>query len=157
MTTYDRRGQFPQRGRAYPSSAVGLPQGYLEKGYFDTNGNALPEVIQKWPEELARVLHGEGLTSTQLRRFFNRARNLESQAKAGQPFDRLKEEILSLKVLAAAAVGRKAAPELFKQFMDKNIELAVKSPEGFKRGFMMHFQSVVAYVKYLEAKEPKRR
>ena len=159
MTTYPRGGQPPpQRGKTYPPSVPGLPQGYLEKGYFDAKGNLLPEVIQKWPEELAQLLHQEGLTATQLRRFFNRARNLESQSGAGKPFDRLKEEILSLKVLVTAAVGRKVAPELLKQFMDKNVELAIKSPDSFKRGFMTHFQSVVAYVKYLESKQqPKRR
>ncbi len=124
-----------------------LPRGYLERGYFDKDGNVLPEVIQEWPEQLARTFLREGLKSTQLRRFFNRARAIEQQAL---PFERLKEDILSLKPIVAASVGRRTAPDIFKMFIDKNIDLAVNSPESYGRGFLTHFQSVVAYVKYYE-------
>jgi CRISPR type III-A-associated protein Csm2 len=150
MTQYrQQQGRYPPgREQRLPS----LPARYLQAGYFDDKGNVLPEAIQQWPEELAQTLRRTGLTSTQMRRFFNRAREIERQLDANQPFDRLKEQILALKPIAAASVGKGNTPELFKNFMDKNVYLAVRSPEAFKRGFLPHFQSVVAYLKYFEKK-----
>jgi CRISPR type III-A-associated protein Csm2 len=145
MTQYRQpRGRYPP-GQEQRQPL--LPRGYLERGYFDKEGNVLPEVIQEWPEQLARTLLREGLKSTQLRRFFNRARAIEQQ---NLPFERLREEIISLKPIAAASVGRKTAPDIFKVFIDRNVDLAINSLESFSRGFLTHFQSVVAYVKYYE-------
>lgn len=143
-----------------PRSRMSLDLEYWKAtSYFDSKGNLLPDMIQKWPEQLANDFRHQQtkLTSTQLRRFFNRARNLEREYKARkQEFDRLKEDILIMKVLAAAAVGRKTAPELFKRFIDKNVALAVESEYAFTRGFLTHLQSVVAYLKYFEEKEKGR-
>ncbi len=144
MQRREQRDRYPPRTeRRQPS----LPPGYLQGGYFDKEGNVLPEVIQEWPEQLARTFLREGLKSTQLRRFFNRARAIEQQAL---PFERRKEDILSLKPIVAASVGRETAPDIFKVFIDRNVHLAINSPESFSRGFLAHFQSVVAYLKYYE-------
>lgn len=150
MTQYRQpRGRYPTgTERERPS----LPAGYLQGGYFGDKGHLLPEVVQQWPQQLAQSFKQTGLTSTQMRRFFNRARGIERQLDANQPFDRLKEQILALKPIAAASVGKGNAPELFKTFIDKNVDLAVMSEEAFKRGFLTHFQSVVAYIKYFEKK-----
>ena len=145
MTQYQRkRGSSPlQKDSNQPS----LPAGYLKDGYFDKDDNLLPQVIQDWPETLAKTFVREKMTSTQLRRFFNRVRAIEQQ---NLPFVRLKEDILSIKPIAAASVGRETAPPIFKEFIDKNVHLAIESPDSFKRGFLTHFQSVVAYLKYYE-------
>ena len=164
MTFQHDRQRFPPRTGGFPPSrdptrqAPSLDPNYLKDGYFDQKRNLLPEVIQKWPEERAKALRREQpkLTSTQLRRFFNRARILERQLKSGKPFDRLKEEILNLKVIAVAAAGRGTAPELFKQIMERNVELAVQSEDAFMRGFLTHMQSLVAYLKYEEEREKRR-
>ncbi len=163
----DRRGYQPQHGPVPPRSfpprqrpPARLPEGYLQKGYFDSKGNLWPEVVQQWPEELAGTFKGSGLASTQLRRFFNRARTLEMQLDSGtKGFDRLKEDLLILKTLAAASVGKRNAPELFKTFMDKNVDIAVKFPDemAFKRGFLTHLQSLIAYLKYYETKKGGNR
>lgn len=144
----DRRGaQFQREARQPPQ----LPRGYLERGYFNSNDNLWPELIVQWPQEIARIFKNQGLTSNQLRRFFNRARALEKELGA-KTFDRLKEDIQTLKPIAAASVGRKTAPEIFKQFIDKNVDLLIRTsdPASFTRGFLTHFQSVVAYLKYYE-------
>lgn len=147
MTQYRQpRGRYPP-GQEQRQPL--LPRGYLEKGYFDKEGNVLPEVIQQWPQQVAQTFlrANPKLASTQLRRFFNRARAIEQQ---NLPFERLREEIISLKPIAAASVGRKTAPDIFKVFIDRNVDLAVNSLDSFSRGFLTHFQSVVAYVKYYE-------
>lgn len=147
--TYGRQGDNPRQG---PSQ---LPQGYLAKGYFDEKGNVLPEVINKWPLELAKAfLEGRPkLNTAQLRRFYNKVRHIKERLDAKQPFDSLKEQIYALGPLAAAAIGRETAPPLFKEFIDSNITQAVKSEAHFARGFILHFQGIVAYAKYLESKQ----
>ena len=151
MTQYKtKRDSYPPRK---DSSQPSLPAGYLKDGYFDKDRNLLPQVIQDWPEMLAKTFAGEKLTSTQLRRFFNRVRAIEQQ---NLPFARLKEDILSIKPIAAASVGREVAPLIFKEFIDKNVHLAVESLDSFKRGFLTHFQSVVAYLKYYEYEQASK-
>lgn len=142
--TSSQGGNSPPRGDAFPSP---FPHGYLQSGYFDKDNNVLPEVIQQWPEHLAQTFNRQGLTSTQVRRFFNRARAIDQQNLL---FERKKEDILNLKPIVAASVGRGNAPPMFKEFIDKNVHLAVMSEESFRRGFLIHFQSVVAYLKYYE-------
>lgn len=145
------RGGGP-RERDYRPPPPGLPAGYLANGYFDENGNVLPEIIQTWPPQLAQLFSrgSPKLNTAQLRRFYNKVCDIKQRLDSGQSFDSLKEQIYSLGPLAAAAVGRGTAPQLFKDFIDRNVQLAVKSDGHFRRGFRTHFESIVAYVKYLE-------
>lgn len=131
-----------------------LPHNYLANGYFDEKGNLLPEVIQDWPVQLAKIFlqSQPKLNTAQLRRFYNKVTHIKQRLDSGQSFDNLKEEIYSLGYLSAAAVGRGNAPEIFKDFMERNIKYAVQSPDHFRRGFKTHFESIVAYVKYQEEK-----
>jgi len=152
----DRRfggGRPPGPGDTRPP-APRIP-GEEAKSYFDEKGNVLPQVIQEWPMKLARGFKNGGLSSTQLRRFFNKARGIEQKLKSGKDFDRLKEEILTLKPLAAASVGKKNAPESFNRFMEINVQKAIESKEAFTRGFLIHFQSIVAYTKYFEEQDKR--
>lgn len=151
MTRYRQPSQSypPRREREQPA----LPAHYLESGYLDKRENVLPEVIQDWPKQIAQTFRRGGLSSTQLRRFFNKVRAIEGKWKAKPEkgnWDRLKEEILALKPLAAVAVGKRNAPDIFNTFMELNVGQAVKSPDAFLRGFVIHFQSIVAYTKYFE-------
>jgi hypothetical protein len=57
--------------------------------------------------------------------------------------------------MAANYVGRgsnrweREGREVFKQFIDRNVALAIAGREkGFKQGFVPHFESVVAYYAY---------
>ncbi|RLC96209.1 MAG: type III-A CRISPR-associated protein Csm2 [Chloroflexi bacterium] len=150
----ERDRQDP-RGNRPP--AAGLPEGYLRNGYFDAKGNVLPEVIQAWPMELAKTFLEvkPKLNTAQLRRFYAKVRDIEHRLDMDDDkelFQSLKEQIYSLGPIAAAAVGRQNAPQQFKQFIDLNIPHAVRSVKHFKRGFVTHFQSIVAYVRYLEPK-----
>jgi len=137
-------------GPPYDHAPSRLPEGYLANGYFDDKGNVRPEVIQTWPPALARTFTEATpkLNTAQLRRFYNKVCNINQRLDANQPFDELKEQIYSLGALVAASVGRKTAPQVFKDFVDMNIPHAVRSEKHFRRGFLIHFQSVVAYAKY---------
>jgi len=143
----------PQPPTHRPAPAPSLPEGYLKRGYFDAEGNLWPEVVIDWPMDLAGKLKQASMSSSQFRRFFNRARFLEDRYRSHAiGFGRVKEELRILQSLAAASVGRKNAPPLFLEMFETNVNVTVASSteEAFCRGFMTHMQSVVAYLKYNE-------
>jgi CRISPR type III-A-associated protein Csm2 len=125
----------------------------LQGGYFDEKGNLRPEMITKTAIEVAHAIGGpqhreRAIKAAQLRRFFAKARYIEQRLDAGQPFASLKSEILVLQPMAADSVRKKRAPDEFKEFIDRNTSLAVTNEESFRKGFVQHFQSVVAYHGY---------
>lgn len=155
MTTTGRPGPFPER-REPPRREEpprGLPRDYLEKGYLDSEGNLRPELITQTAIEVAHAIGGpqhreRAIKAAQLRRFFAKARFIEQKLDAGQPFSALKSEILALQPMAADSVRKKSAPDEFKEFIERNTNLAVADEKSFTKGFIQHFQSVVAYHGY---------
>ncbi|VUZ84399.1 hypothetical protein MELA_00770, partial [Candidatus Methylomirabilis lanthanidiphila] len=144
---------------AGPPRPPGLPDGYLNRGYFDEKGNIFHDLVTTKPEEIAKGLGAGGVTSTQLRRFYTKAKAVEQRVDSGESFDSVVGRILELKQHAANAVGRaqgrdeQAGLELLKKFIDRNVDLAVKGKEAFRKGFLLHFQGVVAYFKYYDLKK----
>lgn len=153
MTYQHGRQQFPTRGGAPPpgrgttQQPSGLPPNYLKNGYFDEKGNILPEVIIEWPKDIATKLVNASpeMKSAQLRNFFGEARHIESQLSAGQTFAALQGRILQLNSYAASAQTRGNAPPLFKQFIEHNVRWAAQDKKSFLKGFIPHFECVVAY------------
>lgn len=154
MTYQHGRQQFPLKGGGGPpkkgatEQPAGLPKDYLKNGYFDGNGNILPEAVIEWPREIAEKLASARpeMKSSQLRNFFNEARRIEGQLKAGQNFSALRGRILQFDPYAQSAVTRGHAPSLFKQFINENvIKWASKDEKSFLKGFITHFECVVAY------------
>ena len=137
--------------------APGLPSDYLRGGYFDEEGNLRPEVVLDWAKNIAGLLLRGGMKSTQLRNFFGTARLIERRFLSGATIEQIRAEIAGLNTHAAYAVGRKSegrqtlAPTVFKEFMEKNTQLAMKSRDAYVEGFMKHFEAVVAYHTWLES------
>jgi CRISPR type III-A-associated protein Csm2 len=134
--------------------ATGLPTGYLSHGYFNERDFVHGELVTSMAEEVAKRLGVGGITSTQLRRFYSKAKTVEQRLDANEPFEGVVPSILELKQHAANTVGRaqgrdaQAGLELLKQFIDRNVDLAVRSEKAFRKAFLLHFQGVVAYFKY---------
>lgn len=139
-----RGGEAPQ-ARSLTQQRLGLPPNYLKNGYFDQNGNPLPEIIIEWPQHIAAQLDSARMAPSQLRNFFSEVRRIEGQLSAGQNFEALRGRILQLDAYAANAVKKDNAPLLFKQFIEQNSKWAAKDKKSFLKGFMPHFESVVAY------------
>jgi CRISPR type III-A-associated protein Csm2 len=97
---------------------------------------------------VAKVLGNQGMKSHQLRRFFNKARGIESKLDREKDFEAIKEDIYGFKRDVAYQVGRGMVPEDFQRFIDRNVELAVQDEASFRRGFLQHFESVLAYFVY---------
>jgi CRISPR type III-A-associated protein Csm2 len=148
----NQRGRFPQQRDQAP---VTLPPGYLEKGYFDKE-HIRPELITTLAESVAFSLGKSGVTAAQIQRFFRQARAIERQFDNTRDFLSILPDLLKLKASAANYAGKgnnlweRENREVFKQFIDRNIALATKEENGrsFKKGFIPHFESVVAYYKY---------
>jgi CRISPR/Cas system CSM-associated protein Csm2 small subunit len=124
-----------------------LPANYLKNGYFDDKGNILAEVIIDWPRDIATKLADARpeMKAAQLRNFFNEARHIESQLSAGKDFASLRGRILQLDSYAASAQTRRNAPPLFKEFIEQNVKWAARDEKSFLKGFIPHFECVVAY------------
>jgi len=111
-------------------------------------------LITSTAEEIAKRLGIGGVTTNQLRRFYTKAKAAEQRLKAGEPFSSVTASILELKQHAANAVGRaqgrneEAGLKLLKQFIDRNVEQATENEKAFLKGFLPHFQGVIAYFKF---------
>jgi CRISPR type III-A-associated protein Csm2 len=153
-----RDQQKSQPTASHPSSRSGLPKDYTKHGYFDSQGVLRPEMVVEYAESVAKALGKAGMTSNQLRRFFNKARLVEQRLDSGASWDSQKSELLTLKPLAANIVGRASSRrereqmEVFRTFIEENVDWAVASEKSFRKGFLVHFQSVIAYFKYYNLK-----
>jgi len=138
-------------GRArQPTSRLGAD--YLEGGYFlDAEKTKLrPEIIDSSAIDAAKVLGSAQppMTAHQLRRFYRKARAIESKLDRTQDFQLVLADIYTMKRDAADAVARKVVSEEFQRFMERNVELAASDESSFRKGFIQHFQSVLAYFGY---------
>ena len=61
---------------------------------------------------------------------------------------RLQRSIGACAEKTCTAIGRRVVPEEFQQFINRNVELAVEDEQSFRRGFLQHFESVLAYFVY---------
>ena len=135
---------------------TGLPRDYLKHGYFQSPGVLWDALIVEHPRDIARALHAQGLSAGTLRRFFGMARRAEARLDLGRRQAEQPEEtakrwaevrplILELKPLAHDAWERKVAPELFRDFIDRNVEAAIENETAVRKGFLPHFQYVCAF------------
>lgn len=141
-TSYQRRDDVRTTFRFDPN--------YLKNGYFgDADRTKLrPEVLDSLAEQVALALGRAGMTSHQLRLFFNKMRAIEGRLDRGESFDVVVDRIRAFNRDVVYQVGRGVAPQEFKQFIERNVELATLDRSSFERGFIEHFQSVLAYFVY---------
>jgi len=148
------------RGPRAASLETGWPKGYLEGGYFETVGGekqVKPAVVDEWADAVAQILESGKMKAHQLRRFFNKARAIERKLDREASFARVVTDIHTFKRDAAYAVSRQVAPTEFKECIDRNVGFAVQDEDSFRRGFLEHFQSIVAYFTYYSWKREQFR
>ena len=124
---------------------------YLADGYFEEKvGKSYlrVEILDTLAMDVAKVLGNQGMKPYQLRRFFNKARGIESKLERVKDFEAIKADIYGFKRDVAYQVGRKVVSEEFQQFINRNVELAVQDKDSFRQGFMQHFESILAYFVY---------
>jgi len=152
----DNRGGYSGRDSGARRPPVrNLPAGYLEEGYLEkTQKNnvviqedLLLEHAESIGKSLAQGRGSDTLKYSQLRKFYDYAVNCDNKLKLCNDFELVKRDILKLSEFANYANSRKNIPEVFRMFIQKNIE-TIKTENDFRKGFLEHFQAVVAYYKY---------
>ncbi len=125
-----------------------FPQGYPK--YFGPDGHTRVELLLKEAEDLAACFKRERLKRHQLRAFYDHAKRQLQRLQCGASFGAVHPEIAKLKAFAADRARRaeNALPSPFKRFIDLNVD-AVKDRISFEKGFMPHFEAVVAYCAYI--------
>ncbi len=121
-----------------------FPAGYPR--YFTPEGYTRVELITTEAENLAARFESDKLKRHQLRSFYDHAKRQLQRLVYGAPFGEVRSEIARLKAFAADRAGRadNALPSSFKIFIDRNVD-AVNDQASFQKGFMRHFEAVVAY------------
>jgi CspA family cold shock protein len=125
---------------------------YLAEGYFEDEEKKVlrPEVLDELAIDVAKVLGtaSPAMPMNQLRRFFNKARAIEAKLDRGASFREVQADIVGFKRDAAYQVGRGLVPRAFQAFISRNVALAVEDEHSFSKGFLPHFESVMAYFVY---------
>jgi CRISPR type III-A-associated protein Csm2 len=121
-----------------------FPAGYPQ--YFTPDGHTRVALVTAEAEKVAAQFESDKLKRHQLRSFYDHAKRQLQRLKYGATFAEIHPEIARLKAFAAdrAARSDNAVPPSFKRFIDLNVD-AVKDEASFKKGFMPHFEAVVAY------------
>ena len=128
----------------------------LPSVYFSTDGEDRRYlqgefVARKTIDPLARQLDmaRPGLTSGQLRRFFNHCRQIEHRLQTEREiWEQVSASFQALSYHAQYARSAGKIPEEFRRFIDDNIQRVVedRSPhEAFLHGFMPHFEALVGF------------
>lgn len=147
------------------SDIVKFDEAYLEDGYFDNTGNIRTKLIDEKAQEIVESFADKYSKSlikyTQMRKFFQHARQAQRIYEALSYEDRqtekaiveLKNRIIKLKEMASYAKGRGQIPDNFLEFISTNVKTIKKAktsniPAEIIKGFIPHFEAVVAYFKY---------
>lgn len=127
-----------------------LPDDYLSKGYFKERDVLYEELVADMADTIVRSF--KGLKNNQLRRFYQHIRNAENRLKMVGDWQSVNVDVKKLKAFAAEAKGKGKIPDSFFQFIAKNID-CVKDEKTFTKGFLPHFEAVVAYFTYYNPKD----
>jgi CRISPR-associated protein Csm2 len=122
----------------------------IEK-FIDKGLKNLPaENLIKWAEEMGKFLVDKGLKTTQIRKFLDSVRKLDTSFKKGQEFN--SESVILLKPKLAYAAGRQSSVKPLMNVLEPAITAAQESYESFKK-LLIFIESIVAYHKFHEGKD----
>jgi CRISPR type III-A-associated protein Csm2 len=136
-----------------PSKPIGPPQrqqrGSFPEGYpdyFDAEGVLKAEYVTSLAEGIAQELGNARpkMTMHQLRGFYGHVKRQESAVENGRRFREVLPEISKLKPIASERASKDKIPRYFKDFIDLNVDKSTDD-KAFLKGFVEHFQAVVAY------------
>jgi CxxC-x17-CxxC domain-containing protein len=140
---HQRQGRKPSPGGA--RSKPQLPEGYLQLGYFDREGHLRKEILIDEARAVAEVLVQADLAAVKLQSLYNRVRILRDRLNQSGNFVALNSAIHSLLIDAVDSTGRGVTPNVFLQFVERNVERAAVDAASFKEGFVEHLRAVRAW------------
>ncbi|MGO9264668.1 MAG: type III-A CRISPR-associated protein Csm2 [Candidatus Binataceae bacterium] len=120
-----------------------FPPGYPQ--YFTKEGHTRVEVVKEEAERTAEQFARDKLTRHQLRAFYGHSKKQLQRLQYGTPFAEVHFEVARLKAFAADRAARaNPIPPSFKEFIERNVD-AIRDEKSFEKGFIPHFEAVVAY------------
>jgi CRISPR type III-A-associated protein Csm2 len=140
---------YGNRRQGQGDSSKGLPQGYLQGGYFESDGHIKEALLTTAADSIGKSF-GQGypkMTTGQLRRFYGHAKTAEKGYQFTADEKKLVLDIKALESVVAEAQGKKKVPREFYQFIKKNTD-TIKDGKDVLKGFLPHFQAVVAFFTY---------
>ena len=148
-------GGQQQRGRrslgSQPMSKE-IPE--FPTSYFVTDGDnrhldtvfVSKKGVDPLAEHLARAR--PGLTTGQIRRFFNHCRVIERRLDNGETWGQVASGFEMLSAHAQYATSAQKIPQDFQKFIDSNVKRVMNSDDqlsAFRDGFMKHFEALLAF------------
>lgn len=131
-----------------------LPKGYLNDGYFDANDCLHEALLTEVADKIALSFSTANpkLKNHQLRRFYHHVRSAENKLNMTHDWSCVNVDVKKLKSFVAEAKGKQKVPEVFYEFINRNID-NIKDEKSFRHGFLEHFQAVIAYFTYYNPKD----
>jgi len=123
-----------------------LPKDYLKGGYFNGEGYLKEELLTTTASEVAKSF-GQNMSSSQLRRFYGHAKTAEKSYIFSHDERKFINDIKQLDSFVAEAKGKEKVPAIFYEFIAENVKNC-NSSKDIMKGFLPHFQAVVAYFTY---------
>ncbi len=123
-----------------------LPKDYLSNGYFDEKGYIREELLTTVASEVAKSF-GFKMSNSQLRRFYGHLKNAEKSFLFSNDVQRFIVDVKQLDAFVAEAKGKDKVPAVFYDFIHQNIR-RINNVKDIRKGFLPHFQAVVAYFTY---------
>jgi len=116
------------------------------ENYFDEKGRLKKEVFIEDAKRMAEIFSNDNLKYNALRNFYNKIREIEFKLKRNKIFENIKQDIYSLVPLVNYQYNREIVPLSYKNFIEKQVELAVKDEQNFY-AFLEYHKSILAYSK----------
>ena len=132
---------------------LSLPPECVFQTFYDSNKNLKREVFIEAPEKAAQIFMNANISQNAIRNLFNLLKDTEKRIKADKKLDFgvAKEVFYRFHRQVVYNVGRKGdrgplLHPIFKEFVDKHLDVATKSGEEFL-GFVEYLTGIVARLK----------
>ncbi len=148
----ERTAEERQRRTNAPRQDPAIPAECVFQSYYGEDGTLRREIFIEAAERVARLFNSrEGnVRPFALRLFLNRVKAIERDLRAKKcTMEQAREKLYIVRRDAAHQVGRRTMGQVFVEFLNKNLETALKDEREF-RGFVEYFASVAAYCRQRE-------
>lgn len=120
----------------------------FQDSFYDEDGYLKRSVFLESAEKMSYILQKQRMTQASIRSLFGYINSIKTKLKADRniPLGYIRENFLKFVTHTEYQVNRGVIPEVFKEFVDRHKDLAIKSKKEFL-GFADYLTSIVARMK----------
>lgn len=140
-------GSYSGGHRGGPSHGL-PPECIFKDSFYASDGYLRKEIFMDAAEKMYLVFQSERITQTSIRHLFNMLKSVEMRLKADRdlPLGFVRENFFKFVTHTVYQTNRGILSPLFKEFIERHADLAVKEKKEF-RGFVEYLTSIVARMK----------